>query len=160
VAVGAVVQDSTMEINGVPLHPLVVHSAVVFTPLAVLAALAYAVPSWRDRVRWPLVVLAAISLVSIWVAHFSGEDLEEERFSGVVEPLAGKIEDHEEWAGLLRISVTVFAVLVFVSAWLHTRTGAVRTTLAALTVLAAVATVVLVYLTGDAGAQATWNPAG
>ena len=32
-----------MEINGLPLHPLVVHAAVVFGPLAALAALAYAV---------------------------------------------------------------------------------------------------------------------
>lgn len=146
-----------MEINGVPLHPLVVHSAVVFTPLAVLAALLYAVPSWRDRLRWPLVVLAAISFVSIWVAFFSGEDLRDERFAAVTGPLAERIEDHEEWAEKLRIGVTVFAVLAFVAAWFHTRTGAVRTALAALTVLAALATGVLVFLTGDAGAQATWK---
>ncbi|NHA00097.1 hypothetical protein G5V59_07775 [Nocardioides sp. W3-2-3] len=87
-----------MEINGVPLHPLVVHAAVVFTPLAALAALAYAVPSWRDRVRWPLVVLAAISLVSIWVAYLSGEDLRTDRFGSVTGTLAERIEDHEEWA--------------------------------------------------------------
>ena len=149
-----------MEINGVPLHPLVVHAAVVFTPLASLAALVYCVPSWRDRLRWPLVVLAAISLVSIWVAFLSGEDLRDEQFTGVVEPLAGKIEDHEEWAEKLRIGVTVFAVVAFVAAWFHTRTGVVRVGLGALTALAAVATLVLVYLTGDAGAQATWNPAG
>lgn len=146
-----------MEINGVPLHPLVVHAAVVFTPLAALAALAYAVPSWRDKVRWPLVVLAAISLVSIWVAYFSGEDLRTDRFGSVTGTLAERIEDHEEWAEKLRIGVTVFAVLGFVTAWLHTRTGAVRLALTALTVLAGLATLVLVYKTGDAGAQATWK---
>ena len=32
-----------MEINGLPLHPLAVHAAVVFGPLAALLALAYAV---------------------------------------------------------------------------------------------------------------------
>lgn len=145
-----------MEINGVPLHPLVVHAAVVFTPLAALAALAHAVPSWRDRVRWPLVVLAAISLVSIWVAYLSGEDLRTDRFGSVTGTLAERIEDHEEWAGRLRIGVTVFAVLAFASAWLHTRTGAVRIALTVLTVLGALATLVLVYKTGDAGARATW----
>lgn len=149
--------SSTMEINGVPLHPLVVHSAVVFTPLAVLAALAYAIPSWRDRVRWPLVVLAAISLVSIWVAYFSGEDLREERFAAAAGPFVERLDDHEAWAEKLRIGVTVFAALTFVTAWFHTRTGAVRTALTALTVLAALATGVLVFLTGDAGAQATWK---
>ncbi|KRB72782.1 hypothetical protein ASE01_22325 [Nocardioides sp. Root190] len=146
-----------MEINGVPLHPLVVHSAVVFTPLAVLAALAYAVPSWRDRLRWPLVVLAAISLVSIWVAHFSGDDLREERFEAATGTFAERLDDHERYADQLRIAVTVFALLAFVSAWLHTRTGTVRTALAAVTVVAALATAVLVFLTGDAGAQATWK---
>ncbi|MFC7503523.1 hypothetical protein, partial [Nocardioides sp. GCM10030258] len=81
----------------------------------------------------------------------------DERFGAVTGPLAERIEDHEEWAGKLRIGVTVFAVLAFVAAWFHTRTGAVRTALAALTVLAALATGVLVFLTGDAGAQATWK---
>lgn len=146
-----------MEINGVPLHPLVVHAAVVFTPLAALAALAYAVPAWRDKVRWPLVALAAVSLVSIWVAYLSGEDLESERFGAVTGTLAERIEDHEHWAERLRIGVTLFAVLAFVTAWLHTRTGVVRIALAALTVVAGLVTLFLVYKTGDAGAQAVWR---
>ena len=146
-----------MEINGVPLHPLVVHAAVVFTPLACLAALAYCVPSWRDRLRWPLVVLAAISVVSIWVAYLSGEDLRDERFAQATGPFLERLEDHEEWADRLRIGGSVFGVLAFAAAWFHTRTGAVRTTLTVLTALGALATLVLVYLTGDAGAQATWQ---
>ena len=44
-----------MEINGVPLHPLVVHAVVVFAPLAALFGIAYAVlPNWRWALRWPL----------------------------------------------------------------------------------------------------------
>ena len=51
-----------MEINGLPLHPLVVHAAVIFGPLAALAALVYAVvPRWRDRLRWPMVALALVA---------------------------------------------------------------------------------------------------
>ena len=146
-----------MEINGVPLHPLVVHSAVVFTPLACLAALAYCVPSWRDRLRWPLVVLAAISVASIWVAYLSGEDLRDERFAQASGPFLDRLEDHEEWADRLRIGASVFGVLAFAAAWFHTRTGAVRTALTVLTALGAVVTLVLVVLTGDAGAQATWK---
>ncbi|TYL45922.1 hypothetical protein FXB39_15535 [Nocardioides sp. BGMRC 2183] len=146
-----------MEINGVPLHPLVVHAAVIFTPLAALAGLGYAVPAWREWLRWPLVVLAAISLVSIWVAYFSGEDLREERFATAAGPFADKLDTHEEWAGRLRIGGTVFAVVTFVAAWLHTRTGPTRTVLAALVAITALVTLVLVILTGDAGAQATWG---
>ncbi|GAA1525836.1 DUF2231 domain-containing protein [Nocardioides humi] len=146
-----------MEINGVPLHPLVVHAAVVFTPLAGLAALGYCVPSWRDRLRWPLVVLVAVSVASVWVAYLSGEDLREDRFGTVTGAFAERIDDHEEWAERLRIGASVFAVLAFATAWLHTRPGAARTVATALTALAAIATIVLVVLTGDAGAQATWR---
>ena len=50
-----------MEINGLPLHPLVVHAAVVFLPCAALLALVYAaVPRWRWAVRWPMVGLTAV----------------------------------------------------------------------------------------------------
>ncbi|MDN5743722.1 MAG: hypothetical protein L0H31_01210 [Nocardioidaceae bacterium] len=149
-----------MEINGVPVHPLVVHAAVVFTPAAAIAAFAYAVPSWRDRVRWPLVVLAAIALIAVWVAFYSGEDLREGRFAQVAEPLQGKIAEHEDWAQRLRIGVTVFAALSFGAAWFHSRTGAVRRIVAAVLALAGLALLLLVYFTGDAGAQAVWNPAG
>lgn len=158
VGLGAVVHSSTMEINGVPLHPLVVHAAVVFTPLAALTAVGYAVPSWRDRLRWPLVVLAAVSFVTVWVAYFSGDDLREDRFSGLPDgAFADRIENHEEWADRLRLGVSVFAALSFAAAWLHTRDGATRVALAVATALAGLGTLVLVVLTGDAGAQAVWR---
>ncbi len=148
-----------MEINGVPLHPLVVHAAVVFTPLACLAALAYCVPGWRDWVRWPLVALAAVSVVAVWIAFLSGEDFREDpRFEFVAgTAIEDRLEDHESWAEWLRIGTSVFAVIVFAAAWFHTRTGAVRIALSALAALGAVVTLVLVVLTGDAGAQAVWK---
>lgn len=148
-----------MEINGVPLHPLVVHAAVVFTPLACLAALAYCVPAWRDWMRWPLVVLAAVSVVSVWIAFLSGEDFREDpRFEFVAgTAVEDRLEDHESWAERLRIGASLFAVLAFAAAWFHTRAGAARTALTVLTALGAVVTLVLVVLTGDAGAQAVWK---
>ena len=55
-----------MEINGLPLHVLIVHAAVVFGPLAALSALAYVgLPSWRDRLRW--VTLGRWSLIGVRV---------------------------------------------------------------------------------------------
>jgi len=146
-----------MEINGVPLHPLVVHAAVVFTPLATLAALGYAVPAWRDRLRWPLVVLAAIAVAAVWTAFYTGESLRTDRFAGAGGTLGERIARHETWGKRLRIGASVFAVLAFVTAWLHTRTGAVRLALTGVTVVAGLVAVVLVVLTGDAGAQATWR---
>ena len=58
-----------MELNGVPLHPLVVHAVVVLGPLAALTGLAYAfVPQWRWLLRWPLFVLAVVTAVAALLA--------------------------------------------------------------------------------------------
>ena len=64
-------------INGLPVHPLVVHAVVVLLPLATLGTLAIAVrPAWR-RAYGPLVVAcAAVATVLIPVATSSGEALE------------------------------------------------------------------------------------
>ena len=51
-----------MEFHGIPLHPLVVHGAVVFTPLAAVAALVFVlVERWRELLRWPTAVLAVVA---------------------------------------------------------------------------------------------------
>jgi uncharacterized membrane protein len=144
-----------MEFNGLPLHALVVHAAVIFGPLSALAGLLYAlVPRWRDVLRWPLVAVVAVALVAIWVAFLSGEELEEANTYGG--PLAELVETHEERAGVLRISMTVFAVLSFLAAWWHTRSGPVRAVMSGLVAVSAAVTLVYVVLTGDAGAQIAW----
>ena len=64
-------------VNGIPLHPLVVHAVVVLLPLATLGTLAIALrPRWRTRYG-PLVVAAAlVAAVLCPVATSSGEALE------------------------------------------------------------------------------------
>ena len=146
-----------MEFNGLPLHALAVHGAVVFGPLSALAGLAYAVPKWRDRVRIPLVITAGIALVAIWVAYLSGESvLDNNEFfqTGAVHEL---VETHEERAETLRLVMSGFAIIAFLAAWLHTRTGAVRGVLTGLVVVGALGTAVWTVLTGDAGAQIAWQ---
>lgn len=147
-----------MSVNGLPLHALVVHAAVVFGPLAAIAGLLYvAVPRWRDWLRWPLVGVAAIALVSIWVAYLSGESVEEANESFYTDPARRELLDtHESRAGLLRISVTVFALVSFAAAWFHTRSGTTRIALGVLVGVAGVATLVYTVLTGDAGAELKW----
>ena len=60
-------------IVGLPFHALIVHAAVVLTPLAVLSALAFAVlPRWRYLTRWPTAVLAVGAFASVWASRLSG----------------------------------------------------------------------------------------
>ena len=61
-----------MEINGVPLHPLVIHAVVVFVPLAALAAIAMSVPKWRWLARWPALLLTLGATAATFVAKLTG----------------------------------------------------------------------------------------
>ena len=149
-----------MEINGLPLHVLVVHAAVVFGPLAALSAIGYAaLPSQRDRLRWVTLVLVLIATGAIWTAYLSGEDfLESDRFSGIKgTPLESLIHDHQELGETLRLVVSGFAVVTVLAVWQHRRTGAARYALGALVVAGALATLVYTFLTGEAGSKAVWS---
>lgn len=143
-----------MEINGLPLHPLVVHAAVVFGPLAALAALGYLVPRWRDRLRWPMVILALVATASIVVAYLSGDRLLDSRPELSTSPL---VQTHEERAGTLLWTTLGFGVVAVLAGWWHARPGVLRAVLAVLLGLGALGVLVMVVLTGDAGAQAVWG---
>jgi hypothetical protein len=155
-----------MELNGVPLHPLVVHAVVVLGPLAAFAGLAYAlVARWRWLLRWPLVVLAVLTAVVVLVAVEAGEDLLQ------TNPALGQlVRDHQEWGELLRIWSLAFVPVAALAAWalggpsaLVSGWGAQESRgilgWAALVLLAAgsVGLVVLVYLAGESGARAVWG---
>ncbi len=143
-----------MEINGLPLHALVVHAAVVFGPLSALAGVLYVVPRWRDTVRWPLVVAVTIAVTAIWVAYLSGEQVKEANQYGG--ELAALVETHEDRAGTLRLLMSGYAVAALVAAWQHARGGPLRALLTGLVLVLAVLTAIWTILTGDAGAQIAW----
>jgi len=154
-----------MEINGVPLHPLVIHAVVVLVPMAALAAVALAVPRWRWLARWPALLLTLGATASAFVATRTGEDLMESR--GLESPL---VETHEEWGERLMIAMWIFAVIVVVAFLVlphvtrlsggkdrEAMVAALEKPLMVLLPLAAVAVLVLVVITGDAGAKAVWQ---
>ena len=143
-----------MEINGLPLHPLVVHAAVIFGPLAAAAALGYLVPRWRDTLRWPLVVLAVIATGALVLAYFSGGDFLDSKPELESSP---QVEEHEELGEQLLWVSLAFGVVAVVSGWLHTRTGALRLVLNVLLAVSAVVRLVWVCRTGEAGARAGWG---
>jgi hypothetical protein len=145
-----------MEINGLPLHALVVHAAVIFGPLSALAGVLYAlVPRWRDRLRWPLVVVVAVAVGSVWVAYLSGGWVKDANgpYSG---EFAELVQTHEDRARILRWVASGFGVVTLAAAWWHTRPGAMRAVLTGLVGAGAIATGIYVVLVGDAGAQAAW----
>ncbi len=147
------------EFNGLPLHPLVVHAAVVLGPLAALAALAYVgLPRYRDWLRWVALVSVLLATATIWAAYLTGNNFfTHGNFESFSQEIQDRIHTHQSYAKTLRWITTGFAVVTVLATWMHTRTGAARIVLNALVVIGAVLTLVWVALTGEAGARAVWG---
>jgi uncharacterized membrane protein len=148
------------ELVGLPLHPLVVHAAVVFVPLLVLASLAYAlVPTLRGRLGWVVVALAVVAPASTAVSVLSGNAFRERQAL----PLEGILADHRD-LGTATMWVTIaLGVLTLALVWARRSGGSTARTwlagaLTVLVVIAAGAALVLVVLTGDAGSRSHWEP--
>jgi hypothetical protein len=154
-----------MTVNGIPAHPLVVHAAVVLVPLAAVFAGVYAVwPRRRWQTRTPALVLAVVAAGAVQLAAMTGDQLKTSLHENTA-----LIRTHEHWAGLLQAATWALAGLVVVAWWaLPHRSplpdrgarGGVRLLSVPLTVLlpvAALVVLVLVVLTGDAGARAVWG---
>lgn len=145
-------------INGIPLHPLVVHAVVVLLPLATLGAIVIAVrPSWRLRYGPLVVAAAALSTILMPIATSSGEALE----SRVGDP-----GQHAQLGDQLIWFAVPLLVLSAALVWLewrqdrHTDASPSRRltqVVAALVVVAALASTVQVYRVGDSGARAAWG---
>lgn len=157
-----------MEINGLPLHPLAVHAAVVLGPLAALVAAGYAGrPAWRWLLRWPMVVAAVVAALAVSVSVLSGQDLLDSRPG--LEQLPA-VQDHQDRAWILLWVSVSFVGATLLAAWalggpsaLKSDRGAQETRGAlgwvALVVVSAgiVAVLVMTFLTGEAGSRAVWG---
>src|SRR4051794_36681111 len=116
------------EINGLPLHPLTVHAAVVLGPLAALSALAYvALPRYRDPLRWVALVAVLLGTAAIWAAYLTGDNFfASSRFDHFSGEALDRIETHEGYARTLRWMTSGFAAVTVLATWLHSRTGGAR----------------------------------
>lgn len=145
-------------VNGIPVHPLVVHAAVVLVPLAALGVVAMAlVPRLSRALGWLVVLTALGAAAASWVAKEAGEALEER----VGEPGF----DHADLGDVM----PAFAAALLVAAavlWLLDRTAregagtgrrVLRIAVAVLAVAVAVANVVWIYRVGDSGAKSVWT---
>jgi hypothetical protein len=151
-------------IDGLPLHPLLVHATVVIVPAAALCVLLAAV--WPRFRRWagflPL-GLAVTGLILDPLSTSSGESLEHELGHSAL------IEKHSHLAdGLLpwMIVLVVMAAALYAWHWRQTRRDSdaaatsrswVRVVVSVLAVVAALGTSVQVVLIGHSGAKAAWS---
>ena len=152
-------------INGLPLHPLLVHVVVVIWPLAAICAVLGVVwPAARRKLGVITPILALIALVFVPLTTSAGESLEKKT------PPDALVERHAELGDQALIWAAPLFVFAFLWWALHTgwveakivdidsraRTGASVVT-AIVLVIFAVGSIVMVYRIGESGAQAVWH---
>jgi uncharacterized membrane protein len=146
---------------GIPLHPLLIHAAVVLVPLLVVAALVYAlVPRLRQRVGWVLVGLAVIAPLCALASKLSGDAFRARlaRRHASAE-LLGQIDAHRHLGTILVWVVAALGLVALLLALLPAprQTRAVSLTLVVLTVGLSLTSAYYVFRTGDTGAHIVWN---
>jgi hypothetical protein len=158
------------QIGNLPLHPLVVHAAVIGIPLAALLAFLFAFPKTREWARWPLAVTVVGAAAVTFVARQSGLALEAALGITPGNPVGELISRHSLLANQLFYIMIVFAAIGLLNVFLVARrtsngTGGaakqsalLRIVLPVLLVAAAVVALVWVVRVGDLGARAVWNP--
>ena len=164
-------------INGLPLHPLIVHVPVAMLPLAFLGVIVMMVRrAWYERYRWAVLVVGGIGTLGAILAAATGESLESDvRRSEGVESMRA-IHDHAEAGDVARTVAIVF--LVALAAWVvipwyldrrhalgdtdatpHDGRGTTiaRNALMVTTAVLAAASMVTVYRAGHTGATSVWH---
>jgi hypothetical protein len=157
------------KIGDLPLHPLVVHAAVVGIPLAALFAFLFAFPKTREWARWPLAITVVGATVVTYVARQSG--LAFEAALGVTpgNPVGELVLQHSLLANQLFYIMIAFAAIGLLNVFVVRRSTAdsghaakqpaiIRIVLPILLVAVAVVALLWVVRVGDLGARAVWNP--
>jgi uncharacterized membrane protein len=149
--------------DGLPIHALVNHAAVVLVPLAALVGIAFLRPAWRMPLRWPLVIATVLATASVYVTRESGEVLKATLGDALKDNAAGEIvERHQDFGNRLWLWMLALLAVTVVVALLLPRLSTPLAGGAAAIIVAALAVVVivLVALTGHQGSKAVWNPEG
>jgi hypothetical protein len=151
------------QINGLPVHALVLHAAVIFVPLLALGAIVFAVvPKWRAKIGWAVLLLSIAAPGSAFAAVESGEKLYDRL---VAQGLKGKgLEILDDHMGFGRATLWLslgLGVVSIVTVLLTRRPGGLpRIAGIALSVVMVVLGVLagyFVFRTGDSGATAVWG---
>jgi hypothetical protein len=161
------------EINGMPLHPLIIHAPVVGIPLSFLLAVLFAFPRTRAWARWPLGITVVGATAATFAARESGQallvslGLQQGNLVGDLIVQHEALGDQLFYIMLGYVVITVAAVFLVPPRVVATAEGASSggpsrrpLGLVLLALLLATAAVALVWTVrvGDIGARAVWNP--
>jgi hypothetical protein len=140
---------------GLPLHPLLVHSAIVLVPLVAIGALVMSyLPSFSRRHGRLILILAVVAQVSVFLAKMSGE-----AFSEI---LNKNVEKHAELGEIAPLATLPMVVLIYLR-WRMDRAGssignaAVRRLTSIALVIASLVSLVVIFLVGHSGATSVWG---
>lgn len=140
---------------GLPLHPLLVHSAVVLVPLVAVGALVMSyLPSFSRRHGKLILILALIAQVSVFLAKMSGE--------AFAEILNKNVEKHAELGEIAPIVTLPMVALIYLR-WRMDRSGStfgsvlIRRLTSVALIAASLVSLVVIVLVGHSGASSVWG---
>jgi len=140
---------------GLPLHPLLVHSAVVLVPLVAIGALVMSyLPSFSRRHGKIILILAVIAQISVFLAKMSGE--------AFAEILDKNVEKHAELGEITPLVTLPMVALIYLR-WRMDRSGstfgsvAIRRLTSVALVIASLVSIIVIVLVGHSGASSVWG---
>ncbi len=96
-------------VNGVPLHPLVVHAVVVLLPLAVIGTIGIAVwPAMRRHFALAVLAVGVVAGLAVPLAAISGEQFRNELGAQQL------VRQHQHYAKVLLVWTFFFVVILIV----------------------------------------------
>jgi uncharacterized membrane protein len=143
---------------GLPLHPLVIHAAVVFVPLLILVGISYAlIPKLRSRLDLVAAVLAIIAPLSTFGAKLSGDAFERRLRIEAPGSSFDKIAEHSHF-GTYTLYVTILLGVLVLAMVLNRRKSMWwHGLLSVLVIAAGAAAGYYVFRTGDTAAHIVWG---
>jgi uncharacterized membrane protein len=153
------------EVDGLPLHPLLIHAAVVFIPLLILGAVAYAVvPRLRPRIGWAVTLLAVVAPLAATFAKLSGDAFRKRLIeqNGLSGQLLNRVNDHRDLGNItlwltIALGVTSLLLVFLTSRRSPALPRGAAVVVALIVVGLAVGSGYYVFWTGDYGARAVWG---
>ncbi|MFC7528024.1 DUF2231 domain-containing protein [Actinoplanes sp. GCM10030250] len=153
------------QVNGLPVHILVLHAAVIFVPLLVLGSIVYAfVAPWRPKIGWAVGLLAVVAPGAALITKLSGTELynrliSEERVSPAGRAILDQHMGYGDRTTWFAIALGVVTLILVALTWRNPRALPRIADLAFAVVVLVLGGLAAYYVfqTGDSGATAVWG---